>query len=138
MASNLKAGDLRQILAKAGANWTIDGKLNDNDPIRTYATGGDLTKAIKATSVPRINVTPYFQMDTSNPYLRQIRVNQGFLRLEDLPVDLRQPITLNEAVFAPKAPAAGGPAPGGAGASASVDEPVRMALADADQGSGRV
>jgi hypothetical protein len=100
MATTLKAGDLRQILVKAGAKWTIDPNLKDTDLIRTYSTGGDLTKAIKATSVPRIDVTPYLKTITSNPFLLQLRINRGLVAISDVPVALQSPVKLNEPVAA--------------------------------------
>lgn len=120
MATTLKAGDLRQILVKAGAKWTIDPNLKDTDLIRTYSTGGDLTKAIKATSVPRIDVTPYLKTITSNPFLLQLRINRGLVAISDVPVALQSPVKLNEPVAAVRTLAAA-PLAGAAGVSSSVD-----------------
>jgi hypothetical protein len=95
MPSAMKVGDLRQMLAKTNAKWTINENLKDSDPVPTYPTGGDPTKAVKVTDVSRIDVTPYFKTVTSNPYLLQLRLNQGFLTLQDLPLELRHPIDLH-------------------------------------------
>jgi hypothetical protein len=96
MPSTLKAGDLRQLLAKANAKWTIDEKLKDTDTVPTHPTGGDLTKFVKVSAVPRVDVTPFFKTVTSNPYLLQRRIDQGFLNLKDLPIELQNPIVLKE------------------------------------------
>ena len=122
MPTNLTAGDLRQLLVKANAKWTVNENLKDSDQLPAHSTGGDLTKAIKITSVPRIDVTPYFQTITSNPFLLQLRLNQGYVLLKDVPIELHHPITLNQPVAAPKASAEAGIAPGAGGApSSSVD-----------------
>jgi hypothetical protein len=129
MPSTLKVGDLRQLLAKANAKWKIDEKLKDSDTLPTHPTGGDLTKFVKVTAVPRINVTPYFQTVTSNPYLLQLRLNQGFLKLKDLPIELQHPIDLTSEVpklepFKLNRPAPilkKGPIMAGGGVSSAVD-----------------
>ena len=129
MPSTLKAGDLRQLLAKANAKWTIDANLKDSDPLPTYHTGGDVTKFVKVTAVPRTDVTPYFKTVTSNPFLLQLRLNQGFLRLQDLPIDLQHPIDLNAPapILKPVKPNQAAAIPekatfmAGAGVSSSVD-----------------
>jgi hypothetical protein len=131
MPDTMKTGDLRQMLAKAKAKWTVNQKLKDDDALPIYPTGGDPKKAVKATSVSRIDITPYLKTVTSNPFLLQRRLDQGLLRLEDLPLELRHPIDLNAPPPVLK-PAIGNhpvasvekkpiePA-GGAGVSSSVD-----------------
>lgn len=95
MPGTLTAGELRQLLTNANSKWTVSENLKDTDSIPTYPLGGDLTQAVKVTSVPRIDVTPYFKTVTSNPFLLQLRVNQGFLNLQDLPVELQHPIDIS-------------------------------------------
>jgi len=122
MPSNLKVGDLRQMLAKANAKWTVNENLKDSDLLPTHATGGDLTKAVKVTDVPRIDVTPYFKTVTSNPYLLQIRLNRGFIRLGDLPIELQHPIVIDEPVVVQRPAAKTIPVGGaGGGPSSAVD-----------------
>jgi len=129
MPSTLKAGDLRQLLTKANAKWTIDEKLKDSDPIPTHPTGGDLTKAIKVTDVPRVDVTPYLKTVTSNPFLLQLRLNRGLVRQGDVPIELRHPIDITKPtpVLKPVKPNQPVAAPeksammAGAGVSSSVD-----------------
>jgi len=101
MSTTLTVGDLRKLLTTANAKWTINESLKDNDPLPTHATGGDLTKAIKVTSVPRVDVTPYFQTVTSNPFLLQLRLNQGYVQLKDVPVELH-PVELDPPVAVPE------------------------------------
>lgn len=112
--ADVRAGDLRQILAKANAQWSIDSKLGDDDIIKQYPLGGDLSKAVKAASVPRIDVAPYLKALTANPFLRQLRLNRNYLNIQDVPAELRQPVKLDGAAV--EAPSAGG-----AGLSAAVD-----------------
>jgi C1A family cysteine protease len=95
MPTTLKVRELRQLLAKSNAKWTVDERLNDDDLLPRHATGGDLTKFVKVTAVPRIDVTPHFKTVTSNPFLLQLRMDKGFLRLEDLPIELRHPIDIH-------------------------------------------
>ena len=97
MANTLTAGDLRKVLVTQGGRWSIDPNLKDNDPIRRYSLGGDLTKAIKVTDVPRIDVTAHFKLPTANPFLQQLRASRGYLS-------------------AVSAPMAGGPSAGAGGA----------------------
>jgi C1A family cysteine protease len=94
MAATITAGELRQALQKNNAKWTIDKTLKDTDPIRVYPTGGDLTQAVKAVNVPRVDISPYMTAVTSNPFLLQLRINRGLIQLKNLPTEL-QPITIN-------------------------------------------
>jgi hypothetical protein len=54
-----------------------------------YAKGGDLSKVTKAADVPAIDLKRVLAVDTSNPFLRALRIQQGFLNAEMLPADLR-------------------------------------------------
>ena len=86
MANTLTAGDLRKVLVTQGGRWSIDPNLKDNDPIRRYSLGGDLTKAIKVTDVPRIDVTAHFKLPTANPFLQQLRASRGYLSAVSAPM----------------------------------------------------
>jgi C1A family cysteine protease len=128
------AGDLRKALQASNATWTIDPSLNDNDVVKTYPTGGDLSKFITATSVPRVDITPYISSVTSNPFLRQLRIDRGLLNVSNLPgelqstIDLKSPV-LEKPILGPAGPisakpavaAAAVPAAGTSGVSSSVD-----------------
>jgi len=61
---------------------------------RRYARGGDLTKIPKAADTPPADLFKILNVDTSNPYLRAIRIQRGFLRLEDLPLELRSRVAV--------------------------------------------
>ncbi|MBT9330403.1 C1 family peptidase [Paracidobacterium acidisoli] len=141
MANALTAGELRKALQASNAKWTVDERLKDSDVVKTYPTGGDLTQAVKVTSVERIDITPFISTVSSNPFLRQLRVDRGLLQLKNLPVELQSPINLKAPVLEkpilgpealpvgklpvePVKPPVPEPAPApaaGAGASAAVD-----------------
>jgi C1A family cysteine protease len=130
MPRNMTVGELRQLLATANAKWIVNNYLKDSDILPTYHTGGDLTKAVKVTSVPRIDITPYLKTPTSNPFLLQRRLDQGLLRLRDLPLELQHPVDLDapppilKPITRPRTVAAlekTTPMAGGLGVSSSVD-----------------
>ena len=54
-----------------------------------YAKGCDLSKISKAADVPPADLKTLLALDSSNPFLRQLRIQQGFLKIDSLPVDLR-------------------------------------------------
>ena len=54
-----------------------------------YARGGDLSKVPKAADVPAADLKTLLAADSSNPFLRALRIQQGFLKVDSLPVDLR-------------------------------------------------
>jgi hypothetical protein len=54
-----------------------------------YARGCDLTKIAKSADTPPVDLNKVLNVDSSNPYLRAIRIQNGHLRLEDVPVELR-------------------------------------------------
>jgi hypothetical protein len=119
MATAPTAGDLRKILADGKATWTIDDRLKDTDPIPQHATGCDLTKAPKNADIAPVNISQDLSGDTSNPFLRHLRILNGTLKTDSLRPELRSVVPhANVAV-----PAAGlAPTAGGAGGiSASVD-----------------
>ncbi|HEY1428154.1 MAG TPA: C1 family peptidase, partial [Candidatus Tumulicola sp.] len=118
MATTLTAGALRQLLASQGNAWQIDSNLKDGDVIQTHPLGGDLTKAIKIDAVPRIDVTAHFKAETANPFLRQLRVDRGFLA----PIKLQAPGGPAQPAGGPAQPAGGpGQPAGGPSHAASVD-----------------
>ena len=133
MANALTAGDLRKVLQASNAKWTIDDRLQDKDVVPTHPTGGDLSKFIPVSKVPRIDIKPYVSTVTSNPFLRQLRINNGLLKITDLPVELRNtvdlkaPVLANPVLEAHKRTAGAAPAvspvplAAGSGVSAAVD-----------------
>lgn len=54
-----------------------------------YAKGCDLSKVSKATEVPAVDMKTLLAIDSSNPFIRALRIQQGFLKAETLPADLR-------------------------------------------------
>jgi Papain family cysteine protease len=102
-------GDMRRILEAGKANWTIDAIFKDDTALPKYSHGADLTKIPLAKNVPRIDISVELKKETSNPFLRQLRVGSGFLK----------PRPISAKVAAEQVTAGGAPAAGGA--SASVD-----------------
>ena len=47
--------------------------------------GADLSRTVKAKDVPSVDFEKLLSVDTSNPHLRALRIQQGFLKDEDLP-----------------------------------------------------
>jgi hypothetical protein len=56
---------------------------------RRYARGCDLTKIPKAADMRPADLNKILNVDSANPYLRAIRIQNGYLRLEDVPPELR-------------------------------------------------
>ena len=54
-----------------------------------YARGCDLSRVPKAADVPAIDLKTILAVDTSNPFLRTLRIQQGFLTTAALPADLQ-------------------------------------------------
>jgi hypothetical protein len=54
-----------------------------------YPKGCDLSRVPKATDGPPTDVNTLLGVDSSNPFLRALRIQQGFLKIEDLPEELR-------------------------------------------------
>jgi hypothetical protein len=54
-----------------------------------YPRGCDLSRVPKAADIPAIDLKTILAVDTSNSFLRTLRVQQGLLQIETLPVDLR-------------------------------------------------
>jgi hypothetical protein len=57
-------------------------------PVRIYARGGDLSKVPTAADTPPANLEQILAVDTSNPFLRQLRIEQGLLRPPDVAPEL--------------------------------------------------
>ena len=84
-------------------------------PPKKYSLGGDLTKVPKITDVPRLDLAVELSKETSNPFLRQLRVTAGMLK----PLAAERVLALGPTIAAPALVAADLPA--GTGAPASVD-----------------
>ena len=54
-----------------------------------YARGCDLTKIPTAAATPPADLDKILNVDSSNPYLRAIRIQNGHLSLDRVPVALR-------------------------------------------------
>jgi hypothetical protein len=65
------------------------------EPVRQYSRGGDLSKIPTAAETPPANLAGILAVDTSNPFLRQLRVQQGLLKPAEVAPELlaRVPIT---------------------------------------------
>jgi hypothetical protein len=62
---------------------------------KTYPTGCDLSQVPNATDGPPTDVDALLSVDSSNPFLRELRIQQGLLKLEQLPEGLREEIQLD-------------------------------------------
>ncbi len=58
MAAQMTVAELRDLMKKANATWTIDERLKDADPVPIHAKGADLSKVPKITDVPRTDIKP--------------------------------------------------------------------------------
>jgi hypothetical protein len=54
-----------------------------------YPRGCDLTKVRKAADTPPADLDKILNVDTSNHFLRAIRIQNGHLKIEDVPEELR-------------------------------------------------
>lgn len=54
-----------------------------------YPRGCNLALVPKATEVPPLDLKTILSVDTSNPFLRMLRIQQGYLTVTSLPVELR-------------------------------------------------
>jgi len=80
MQRQLTIGDIRRVLTEKKADWVNNIKLPDNTPLPVHAHGADLSKVPLAKNVEKIDISKHLQNETSNPFLRQERVNSGFLK----------------------------------------------------------
>jgi len=85
MAERMTAGELREILRKEHATWTVNPRFKDSDILPIYSMGADLTKVPKVDSTPRTDPTPFFSRPSSNPFLLQRRIERGFVKPDALP-----------------------------------------------------
>ena len=85
MAKEMTAGELREILRKEHATWTVNPRFKDSDILPIYSMGADLTKVPKVDSAPRTDPSAFFSRPSSNPFLLQHRINRGFLKADSLP-----------------------------------------------------
>jgi hypothetical protein len=49
-----------------------------------YSRGADLSKVPKAADTPPADLSRILAVDTANPYLRQVRIQQGLLKESDV------------------------------------------------------
>ena len=69
-------------------------------PVPQYSRGGDLSKVPRAADTRPADLTQILAVDTANPFLRQLRIQQGLLKESDVDPTMlkRVPITVdNEA-----------------------------------------
>jgi hypothetical protein len=64
-------------------------------PVRLYSRGGDLSNVPLAASTTPADLERVLAVDTSNPFLQELRIQQGLLERSDVaPVNLgRVPVT---------------------------------------------
>jgi len=55
---------------------------------RRYARGGDLSKVPLTANTPPADLAKILNVDSANPFLRQVRIQQGYLRAGDLAAEL--------------------------------------------------
>jgi C1A family cysteine protease len=128
MATTLTVGDLRKILTANKSTWTLDSRLKDTDPLPTHPLGGDLTKVQKAADVPRVDVKTLLATDTSNSFLRQVRIGNGLLKATSLQPEMVQRMT---------APASSPTAEvSAAGATGAAAAPARIPMVAPAGGAG--
>jgi papain like protease len=111
--ATIKIGDMRRLLASSKANWTIDAQFRDDMALPTFKHGADLTKIPLAKAVSRVDISPHLKADTANPFLRQRRVNAGFLPTVNITDRFNPPVAASPAVTTPP--------PAGGGTASSVD-----------------
>jgi len=63
--------------------------MSDSNPGPVFARGCDLSAVPLAADVAPADLKAILGVDTSNPYLRNLRIEQGFLKRETLPDGLR-------------------------------------------------
>jgi hypothetical protein len=107
----LKVADLKQTLASAKATWKIHPSLNDNDALPEHHLGANIAGQPTVDKLPRTDITPFLSAPTSNTFLRQRRIERGFIDATKLPPELAI-----EGIVGAGAPGGGGTAGAGAGA----------------------
>jgi hypothetical protein len=53
-------------------------------PVTVYSRGGDLSNVPKAADIPPANLELILAVDSSNPFLRQLRIQEGLLKSSDV------------------------------------------------------
>lgn len=87
---------MRRALAISKANWSIDAAIADSTSLPKYGHGANLSQGPLAQSIPKTDISQFLKAETANPFLRQHRINSGFLKVLN-------PATLNVGA-APTAP----------------------------------
>jgi hypothetical protein len=126
----INVADLRKTLVDSKATWQISENFKDTDALKSYSLGGDLTKVVKATDAPPIDLKTILSTPTNNVFLLKQRIDQGFITKTALPDHILQSVSAikpealtvaAKPVAGAPAPAAGTPAPAGGTLPASVD-----------------
>jgi hypothetical protein len=60
-----------------------------------YARGADLSNVPKAADTPPADLSRILAVDTANPYLRQLRIQQGLLKATDVDPIILQRVPMN-------------------------------------------
>jgi hypothetical protein len=54
-------------------------------PVTLYSRGGDLSQVPLAAATPPADLERILAVDTSNPFLQQLRIQQGLLKSSEVP-----------------------------------------------------
>lgn len=71
-----------------GAEQDLPRPAADEQPRLKYARGADLSKVPLASNVAPVDLSTILNVDSSNPFLRALRIREGFLRTGDLPPEI--------------------------------------------------
>ena len=63
-------------------------------PVLQYRRGGDLSKVPKAADTEPADLSHILAVDTANPYLRQLRIQQGLLKESDVDPTMLKRVTI--------------------------------------------
>jgi hypothetical protein len=119
VANQTTVGDLRRALSVSPARWTIDERLNDTDPVRTYSMGGAVQNLTPAPQVPRMDFAQALNILPSNPFVLQRRIARNIIPRQALTSAVPLPQVFNRPVLSSSAnlalaeppPDTGGPSP---------------------------
>ena len=79
------AGELRRILNELGNPWTVDPRLNDDDPLPNYQRGGEIPlESARVSDVREEDFVSFLKRHLpSNPLLRDHWIKLGLIEEEE-------------------------------------------------------
>jgi len=77
-----------------------DSGPNDQNPAPLHGRGCDLTLIPKAADMPPTDLKEFLGVDSANPFLRALRIERGFLKVDGLPRELTLAAPLDSAALA--------------------------------------